>query len=507
MGATSVEDLLLGIDLNPLSRVFAAAFILAAVPCLVYLLSLRVDTRVAVAAIGFIAAALGVVTAPDFFWFLIFWELMMLLTCWLIVQERRPGGFTVAYRYFLAHVAAGISLFFAIGIQYATTNSFEMGALAPEAVPFFVVACLIKAAVVPLHIWVPLTYPSVHPAVAVILSAYTTKVGVYAFARLLPGIPWIAYAGAFMALFGVAMALRQKTARQLLCYHLISQVGYMIVGIGIGSELGLIGGTFHMRNNMVYKSLLFMVAGAVLHRTGTDVLARVGGAGRSMLLTFGAGLIGAAAIAGLPPLNGYVSKTLLKAATEGHPFLQGALILAGIGTAFSFAKFTWYLFLHKPSSEAPASGEAREMTPAACLAMASLALLSIGLGVFYPLGDACAFNPTPYPVNGVEKMLWGVIPVFVGVALFAAYRGIVRAAKPSKRTSEDVGKPTGSLASASSPSRSESLPWDVDVVYSWLLSRFFRASRYIAMRTGDATHGYVLVITAIMVALVVFFSW
>ncbi|MDY0168612.1 MAG: proton-conducting transporter membrane subunit [Thermoguttaceae bacterium] len=528
---------------DPLSRVFATAFILVGVPCLIYLLSLQKDARLTIASVGFIGTALGVVLARDFLWFLVFWELTVLVACYLIVQgwlsqplrhggqtdpvdrsfRREHGtvpfacakssGFIVAYRYFVIQIVAGASLFFAVATQYAATGSFAMDSVTTQAMPFFLVAFLIKTAVIPFHVWVPLTYPCVPPAIAVILSAYSTKIGVYAFARLLPGIPWIAYAGAFMALFGVVMALRQKTARRLLSYHLISQVGYMIAGIGLGTELGIGAGALHMMNNVVYKSLLFMVAGAVLFRTGTDVLARVRGAGRSMPLTFVAGLVAAAAISGMPPLNGYVSKTLLKTATEGHTFLQSALFLAGIGTVLSFTKFIWYLFLQKEPSDAPTSVRVKEVPFGACLAMGILAVLCVAQGIDYPRFFALAHNSASESVYSAGSVLIGVAAVLAGVALFVLNQAVARsfagqtAARPTGARAASIRGKSRRRTSSGSASREEAPPWDIDLGYAWLLHRVVRVSQYVARRATDETQAYILVITAVLVALVAYLAW
>lgn len=485
-------------QIDPLSRVFVVAFVLVGVPCLFYMLSLQKDVRLAAVSVGFIASAMGVVLARDFLWFLIFWELTVLLACCLILHERKPSSFTVMYRYFLIQLVAGTSLFFAIAIQYAANGSFEMNAVVPEARPFFLAAFLTKAAVVPVHVWVPLTYPSVPPAIAVILSAYSTKIGVYAFARLMPGTAWIAYAGAFMALFGVVMALRQKTARRLLSYHLISQVGYMIAGIGLGSELGIRAGTLHMTNNMVYKSLLFMAAGAVIWRTGTDVLARVRGAGRAMPLTFAVAVVGAAAISGLPPLNGYASKTLLKAATDGYPVLQAALLLAGIGTALSLTKFIWHLFLNKDSLDPRETESIKEMPAGACLAMGMLALLCFAQGVFYPQWSAMIAGANPYALFGGSQVLLGAAPVVLGIALYSLAR--FRASLVARRT---AGRRT---ASANRKSRKDATPWDVEVVYAWLLGQLIAIAQAIARQAKDETQAYILVIAALLVGLVAFLA-
>ncbi len=491
-----LPEILLQID--PLSRVFVMAFALVGVPCLLYMLSLQKDVRLAAVSVSFIAAAMGVVLARDFLWFLIFWELTVLLACCLIVYERKPSSFAVMYRYFLIQLVAGTSLFFAIAVQYAANGSFEMSAVVPEAKPFFLVAFLTKAAVVPVHVWVPLTYPSVPPAIAVILCAYSTKIGVYAFARLMPGIPWLAYAGALMALFGVAMALRQKTARHFLSYQHVGQVGYILTGIAMGTELGMSGATFHMISHMVYMSLLFMAAGAVLHRRGTEMMVGAGGLRKTMPLTFAAAVVGAAATSGLPPLNGYVSKTLLKAAAEGHGALQGMLLLAGIGTAFSFSKFIWYLFLNENPSDPRENENIKEMPGGACIAMGMLALLCCAQGVFYPQWAAMIVGANPYAVFGGKQVILGAAPVLLGIALYGLARfGARLFACPT------AGRRT---ASANREASEGMPPWDVEVVYAWLLGRLVAITQAIARRAKDETQAYILVIVALLVALVAFLA-
>ena len=506
-----MEHYLLGID--PLSRVFLTAFVVVGIPCLMYMLSLRKDAILAAAALSFIGAAVGVVVVRNFLWFLIFWELTVLIACYLMIHDRKPSSFVVAYRYFLVQIIGGASLFFAVGIQYVASGSLALAHPVPQSIPFFLVAFAIKAAVFPFHVWVPLTYPSVPPAIGVLLSAYSTKVGVYAFARLLPGVSWIAYAGAFMALFGVAMALRQTTARRLLSYHLVSQVGYMLVGIGLGTELGIAASTLHMMNNVAYKTLLFMVAGAMIHRVGTDVLKKVGGVGRAMPLTFAAGLVGAAAIAGLPPLNGYVSKTLLKAAAEEHAFLQAAMFVAGIGTALSFAQFIWYLFIHKASPAKPADIRVKEMPFGACLAMGILGVLCVAQGAAYPRFFALAADTASVSIHGIGSVVTGVATVLAGTALFALTRSLARSlsgrakAGPAAISSASARSKRGRPRAAASQAVEETPPWDVDVIYSWLLHRILRLSQYVACRAKDETQGYLLAIVFLTVALIGFLAW
>ncbi len=501
-----MEAWLLGID--PLSAVFVAAFLTVGLPSVLYMGSLRQDLRQLAIACAFIGSTLGVVLARNLLLFLVFWELTVLWACAMILRDRPAGGLTVVYRYFLMHIAAGTSLFFGISIQFANDGSFAMGQVAPAAQPFFLVAFLIKAAVIPMHVWVPLTYPFIHPASAVVLSASATKLGVYGFARFLPGVPWLAYVGAGMALFGVVMALRQKTARQLLSYHLISQVGYMVAGIGVGTELGITGGTLHMWNHVIYKTLLFMVAGAVVFRTGVETLSGIGGRGRWMPLTFVAGVMGAAAISGLPPLNGYVSKTLLTAATEEQAVLQGMLTLAGIGTAFSFSKFIWYLFLDRAPQTGKVATKIREMPPVACLAMASLAAMCLLQGIFYPFFYGLAGHTISVEVFDLPKVWVDALRVGLGVGLYLVFRVAMWSAQLVKTpTSPAAGTPVAGATISGQVPADASLPWDVDVVYAWLSARVLALSQAFAACARDRTQGYLLMITAVLVGLVLFLCW
>jgi multicomponent Na+:H+ antiporter subunit D len=295
----------------------------------------------------YIGCSLGVVFAGDFFTFFIFWEMMAVtatVLIWLKKDERALGA---GFRYLMMHLIGGGILLIGILLHFSATGSMEIGGVAGVPFAFILTGIGLNAAFIPLHTWLPDAYPRAPFTVSVFLCVFTTKAAVYALARLFPGVEVVAYMGGVMALYGVTFALLQSNARKLLSYHIISQVGYMVAGVGIGTEMGIDGGLSHVWNNILYKSLLFMCIGAVIYRTGKDDLTELGGLARKMPITTIACIIAAVSIAGVPLFNGFVSKAMIYTAADYHDVLYWMLKLASVGTFLSFCKFTYFGFLKK----------------------------------------------------------------------------------------------------------------------------------------------------------------
>ena len=185
----------------------------------------------------------------------------------------------------------------------------------------------VNIAFIPLHTWLPDAYPRANFVASVFLSVYTTKAAVYLLARAQPGTEFIAFMGAIMAVYGVIFAVFQNDMRRLLSYHIVSQVGYMVAGIGIlgwlgaadaVGQLGLNGGMAHLFNHILYKALLFMAIGVIIWKTGENALSRVGGLQKKMPVTAIAFWIAAFSIAGVPLFNGFVSKGMVLACGGTH---------------------------------------------------------------------------------------------------------------------------------------------------------------------------------------------
>lgn len=313
-----------------------------------YLYATGADRRQTAYALVYLGAGLGAVFAGDWLSLVVFWELMAVaatVLIWHRTADRRSG-----IRYAIYHEIGGIFLMGGVLIHYDRVGTFLYG----DGITAGLAAVLVglgiglNCGLLGLHVWLVDTYPRTHVATSVVLAAVTTKVGAYTIVRAFPqGNAWIAYAGGAMVLFGVTFAILQSDIRRLLSYHIISQVGYMVAGFGAGTALANAGAIGHLVNNILYKSLLFMVAGVVIQRTGRENLKQLGGLVRAMPVAAVVFLVGALSIAGIPGFNGFVSKGMVIDGVEqaGFEVLWAVLIVGGVGTVISFAKLGYAVFL------------------------------------------------------------------------------------------------------------------------------------------------------------------
>ena len=280
----------------------------------------------------------------DLLEFFVLWELISLGAVLVLASE--PGRGRLLRTYLPIQIAGAIALIVAIAAHYAEAGSLG---LTPDGLqagaPFALFAVLVKAAVFPLHLWMVETYPRVSPAITVMLSAFGTKSGVFAAYRLIPGLPGLELLGALSALLAVLYALRQRRLRPFLTFHIASQIGYMIAGIGGLTAASQLAGVYHLSNHVMYKGLLLMCAAVLIRRYRTEDMYLIRNLGSRTNLAVGvAALVGALAISGVPPFNGFVSKAFLKAHAS-TPAVYWLLVGASIGTAMSFTKFLWLSFL------------------------------------------------------------------------------------------------------------------------------------------------------------------
>src|SRR6266513_2098915 len=320
-----------------LSLVFSYVFALVALIGMVYSLHVEDDAQ-HVAALTYAGGALGVTFAGDLLSLFVFWELMALSAALLVWLRRQPAAVAAGFRYVLVHLFGGLCLLGGTVLHWSQTGSLTFGHMShyagSAAFILILVAFLLNAAVPPLGAWLPDAYPEATATGAVFLTAFTTKSAVYCLIRGFPGTEVLVWWGAFMALYGVVYAVLENDARRLLAYHIISQVGYMVCGVGIGTELALNGATAHAFAHILYKAVLFMGAGAVLEVTGLRKLSDMGGLYKTMPVTLGLYMIGGFAISAVPLFSGFVSKSMVVAAAgEAHRaviFLM--LTLASAGT-------------------------------------------------------------------------------------------------------------------------------------------------------------------------------
>ncbi|MCP1662675.1 MAG: Na(+)/H(+) antiporter subunit D [Methanocalculus sp. MSAO_Arc1] len=384
-----IDLILLSVD--PLSLV--VGYIFAAISILAVLYACK-EMRIThqAATLLQVAAGMGIVFAGDFVTLFLFWELLAISSL-LLIWHGGAGSIGPGYRYALMHILGGVFLLGGIAIQFRETGSLMVGLAEPGlATILFILGIGMNAAMVPLHAWLPDAYPKASIAGSVVLCVFTTKAAIYLLARTLPGSEAVMYLGAIMIVYGIVFALLQDDMRTLLSYHIVSQVGYMVAAIGIGTALAVNGGIAHLFNHIFYKALLFMVAGAIIYQTGFHRLSDLGGLRKQMPLTFAFSIIASAAIAGVPGFNGYISKEMIvAAASESGLFSLEILFLIGsVGTFLSFVKLNYYAFLReKPgiaTSDPPAGMQ---------LAMGATAFACI----LYGLYPALLFGILPYPVT------------------------------------------------------------------------------------------------------------
>lgn len=394
-------DLIFG-RVDKLSMCFGYVFIIIGFLGMIYALHVREDGQ-HVAAFFYIGSALGVTFAGDLFTLFAFWEIMAGSSVFLIWYKRERAALDAGFRYIMVHIFGGCCLLAGIIIHLVNTGSTEFGLIeyGGLASQFILLGFIINAAVPPLHAWLADSYPEGTITGSVFLTAYTTKSAVYVLARAFPGVELLMWLGAIMAVYGVIYAIMENDIRRLLAYHIISQVGYMVCGVGIGTELGLNGSVAHAFCHILYKALLFMGTGAVIYMTGRRKVTELQGRNlyKKMPICLSLYLIAGFSISGVPLFNGFISKTMVVAASgEIHRVpIHLLLHLASVGTFFSttlkLPYGTW--FGRAPEGEKLEEIEAKEPPLNMLIAMGLAAFLCIFIGC-YP---KVLYDILPYPVH------------------------------------------------------------------------------------------------------------
>lgn len=401
-----------------LSLVFAYVFGIMAVIGAIYSLHVK-DNVQHVASAVYAGSAVGVVFAGDLMTLYVFWELMLFSSVWLIWRRRNPVAFAAGFRYLLVHGVSGVLLLAGIVLYYLNTGSIQFGQIDTGGPAFWLILAgfMINAAVPPLHAWLTDAYPEATITGAIFLSAFTTKTAVYTLIRGYPGTEFLVLLGAIMALWGVVYAVLANDIRRLLAYHIISQVGYMVAGVGMGTAIALNGTTSHAFTHILYKALLFMGAGAVIHMTGRSKLTELGGIYRWMPMTFLLYMVGALSISAFPLFSGFVSKTMVveAAAADGRAAIWLMLSLASAGTFLHTGlKLPWFTFMGKDSGLRP-----REAPLNMLVAMGIAAFLCIFIGVYPHWLYQLLPSPVEYNAYTVGHVLWELqLLLFTGLGFF-----------------------------------------------------------------------------------------
>jgi multicomponent Na+:H+ antiporter subunit D len=391
---TSVTGTWLGFDVevlrfDGLSRAFSVIFALVAVIAATY--GLRTQTpRERTSALTYAAAAMAVVLAGDLLTFFVAWEVKAIASTFLILQRRGGNSGRAGMRYLFVHVLGGKLLLAGVLWHLADTGSLAFVSFdASPATVLILLACAVSAAIPPLHAWLPDAYPEASVAGTVFLSAYTTKAAVYALARGFAGWEVLVWVGVAMALYGVTYAILENDVRRLLGYHIVSQVGFMVAAIGVGTELAVTGATAHAFAHILYKGLLLMGVGAVIHATGRSKASQLGGIANRMPAALALYMVGAVSISGVPLFSGFVSKELAVegASVAGFGLAVVLLKVASVGTFLStglkLPYATWFGAAGPgPRTDAGAPFPVRPVPPSMYVAMGTSAALNLVLGVW-----------------------------------------------------------------------------------------------------------------------------
>jgi multicomponent Na+:H+ antiporter subunit D len=386
-------DLIFG-RVDRLSMVFGYIFTIITFIGVLFALKVKDDLQ-HVAALMYAGGALGITFAGDFVTLYLFWELLAIASTFLILARRTRASRNAAFRYILVHIFGGLCLLAGIVfyIQQSGTAEFGYIGLNGTASYLIFIGIALNAAIPPLHPWLQDAYPEATVTGAVFMSALTTKSAVYVMARTFPGTELLIWMGAIMTTFPIFYAAIENDIRRVLSYSLINQVGFMMVGIGIGTQLAINGAVSHAFTHILYKALLFMAAGSVLHMTGKIRCTDLGGLYKTMPLTCLFCMIGAASISAFPLFSGFVSKSMIISAAAYEKLAVIWLILqfasAGI---FVYIKVPFFTFFGKDSGI-----RTKEPPLNMLLAMGIAAFLCIAIALF----PGPLYSILPYPANYV----------------------------------------------------------------------------------------------------------
>ena len=403
---------------DKLSRLFATIFSLAAFAG--GLFALKQSSRLEItSAYVYAGAAISVVLAGDLITVFVFWEIMALGSTLVLWSASTAASGRAAHRYLIMHLLGGVLLLAGIAGHVQQTGDLAFSAMRADSWSGWLILAgfLLNAGAPPLSAWLPDAYPEASWSGTVFLSAFTTKTAVYTLIRGFPGEPLLIWIGLFMVFYGIVFALLENDMRRILAYSIVNQVGFMVAGIGIGTELALNGAAAHAFTHIIYKALLLMSAGAVLMQTGRSKCSELGGLFHSMPLTTVCACIGALAISSFPLTSGFISKSMIsQSAADEHLLWVWLLMTAASAGVFLHAgiKFPWFVFFQKDSGLRPT-----EPPQSMRWAMILLSALCIGLGIWPEwLYQHLPYESTYVPYTAPHVVAQLQLLLFSGLAFF-----------------------------------------------------------------------------------------
>jgi len=379
---------------DKLSLLFGYLFALASFLSVIFSLHVK-DTMQQVSGLLYAGSALGAVFAGDLVTLFVFWELLALTSVFLVMAAGGENAYRASLRYLIIQVGSGVLLLAGILVHARETGSIAFGFIGLDGLGswLILIAIGIKCGFPLVHNWITDAYPAATPTGTVFLSAFTTKVGVYALARAYPGTELLIYVGATMTMFPIFYAVIENDLRRVLSYSMINQIGFMVCGVGLGGALGVNGAVSHAFNDVIFKGLLFMSMGAVLYRTGTTKGSELGGLYKTMPWTTGFCMVGAASISAFPLFSGFVSKSMVMVAAleDGHPIVWLFLLFASAGVLeHAGIKIPFFAFFAHDSGKRPKEAP-RNM------------LIAMGLAAAICIFNGCypwvLYSLLPFPVD------------------------------------------------------------------------------------------------------------
>jgi len=371
------------------------------------------------AAYVYAGSAIGVTFCGDVISLFVFWEIMAITSTAVIWAAGTDTAYRASMRYLLLHLFGGVLLMVGIAGHVAETGSIVFGQMQADSLSRWLILAgfLINAGAPPFSAWIADAYPEGSPSGTVFLSAFTTKTAVYVLLVGFPGTAILVPIGLYMVFYGIIYALLENDMRRILAYSIVNQVGFMVTGIGLGTEMALNGVASHAFAHIIYKALLLMSAGAVLYQTGKRKCTDLGGLFQTMPVTTICGIIGALAISSFPFTSGFVSKSMIsQSAADQHMALVWFLLMAASAGVFLHAgiKFPWYVFFQKDSGLRPTDPPWNMR-----VAMWLFAFLCIALGVYpAPLYALLPFPVDYEPYTAAHLVAQFQLLLFAGLAFF-----------------------------------------------------------------------------------------
>ena len=406
------------IEGDKLSRLFGLIFSIMTLGGTIFAIN-NIKIRELAFAFIYAGSAIGVTFSGDFISMFVFWEIMAIGSTMVIWNGLDKASQRAGFRYAIIHFFGGVILMIGIigHVYQSGSTNFTSVSLESWAQWLILIGVLINAGAWPISSWIGDAYPEASASGMVFLSAFTTKTAVFVLLKGFPGTDILIFIGLIMIFYGIIYALLENDMRRILAYSIVNQVGFMVTGIGIGTEMALNGAAAHAFAHIIYKALLLMSAGSVLYMTGKRKCTDLGGLYRTMPITTICGIIGALAISSFPLTSGFISKSMIsQGAADQHLTYVWFLLTAASAGVFLHAgiKFPWFVFFQKDSGLRPKDPPFNMV-----ISMIIFATLCIILGVFPSLlYSILPFKVNYVPYTGGHVVAYLQLLLFAGLAFF-----------------------------------------------------------------------------------------